>query len=297
MCSEEETKQLDVWVSVVVRNAWLNDLTFGFIVARISLAIRYMMFTKASSQVLLTFPPCVHINLVYFFNTELMKTEKVLGWNWSQCFDIFRYVKTCLQTGKPSNFWSLLCPSHLVVYLLFHKTSSISFFVSLCQGDLVCLTFEECLFLSFFDIPMTCCTLTLLYYVLSCPKDPEEVRIKTAHFILFEKGCVFGCVSSAGTAALSHCNVVSLTVSPSLPLWVCFTQHLPVNQTASSDLWHSRSLRSRHGPERRWPESNSILNVSTTKQKCHSGWQSEAIKIFLEAGWSRVKMEDSWLLS
>lgn len=108
-------------------------------------------------------------------------------------------------------------------------------FVSLCQGDLVCVTYEECLFLSFSDTPVTCCTLTLSYYVLSCPKDPEEVRIKTAHFILFEKGCVFGCVSSAGRAALSHRNVVSLTVSPSSPLWACFTQHLPVNQTAR--LW------------------------------------------------------------
>lgn len=50
-------------------------------VAKISLTIRYMMFTEAYSQVLLVCPPSVHINLVYFFNTELMNTEKVLGWN------------------------------------------------------------------------------------------------------------------------------------------------------------------------------------------------------------------------
>lgn len=103
------------------------------------------------------------------------------------------------------------------------------------------VAFEECwmsVFLLFWY------THDLLYscYLLTCPKESWKVRIQTLPTLRL---CV--CVPSAGRAALSHHNVVSLTVSPSLTLWV--------RQTALSSTIHQinkrfrEALKSYHVPD------------------------------------------------
>lgn len=106
------------------------------------------------------------------------------------------------------------------------------------------------------DTPLTCCTVTLSYHLPSSSEKPLK-RSESRAASLCERAGV--CVPWPGTAALSHQNVVSITVSPSLPPLVSPTAPSS-KDTPDQTAWvWSLTLRESEGLPCTWEEVTWIL--------------------------------------